>query len=222
MGLSLSRLIPGVLVACVAASAANAQIHTLYENNFESGRLGSEWTGPTSVDSHYQRYFSVFNGRYTNDTITLSLDPAPNPGAGKYNLYTLRFDLYVIDSWDGNNQAYGPDTFAVSLGNTKLFLETFSNQDTNQTYARRPDAGPYQMGFNNSWKDSIYRNIAVQFTAPQDQKLKLSFTGKNLQSMSDESWGIDNVRVRYESVPAPGAAALLGMGGLLAARRRRS
>ncbi len=220
MGLSISRIAPGVITACLAIGSASAQTHTLYSNDFENG-LGTAWTGNTSVASDYRRYFTQFNGRYTNDRIDLNLTTAANPGAGKHNLYTLSFDLYIIDSWDGNSQTHGPDRFKVSIGNDVLLCETFSNQDNNQSF-RRPDMGPFHMGYTSTWKDSVYRNITLQFTAEDSARIAIRFAGENLQSKSDESWGLDNAKVRYEAVPAPGAAALLGMGGLLAARRRRS
>lgn len=222
MRFSLSRVFPGILSAFVAIGAAQAQVHTLYQNNFETGQLGHEWTGNTSLDNQYQRYFTQFNGRYTNDRINLTLNSAPDPGQGKHNVYYVNFDLYIIDSWDGNSNSYGPDTFKVTVGNTTLLQTTFCNQNTNQSFPRRPDMGPFQMGFNQSWNDSIYRNIGLQFVAPQGTPFTITFAGVNLQAKSDESWGIDNIRVRYEAVPAPGAAATLALGGLLATRRRRA
>lgn len=45
----------------------------------------------------------------------------------------------------------------------------------------------------------------------------VEFEGVSVTGAEPYAFGIDNVRL----VPAPGAAALLGMGGLLAARRRR-
>lgn len=220
MALSISRVAPAVITACVAVGGAQAQVHTLYSNDFENG-LGSAWTGNTNIASDYKRYFTQFNGRYTNDRIDLNLTTPAGPGAGEYYLYTVIFDLYIIDSWDGNSQAYGPDRFKVSIGNNVLFNETFSNQDKNQSY-RQPDLGPFHMGYNSQWKDSIYRNITLQFTAADNARIAIRFAGENLQAKSDESWGLDNVKVRYQAVPAPGAAALLSLGGLLAARRRRS
>lgn len=220
MALSISRVAPAVITACVAVASAQAQVHTLYSNDFENG-LGSAWTGNTNIASDYKRYFTQFNGRYTNDRIDLNLTTPAGPGAGKYYLYTVIFDLYIIDSWDGNSQAYGPDRFKVSIGNNVLLNESFSNQDTNQSY-RQPDMGPFHMGYNSQWKDSIYRNITLQFTAADNASIAIRFAGENLQAKSDESWGLDNVKVRYQAVPAPGAAALLPLGGLLAARRRRS
>jgi hypothetical protein len=39
---------------------------------------------------------------------------------------------------------------------------------------------------------------------------------------SRDSFGIDNVRLDYSVIPTPGAAALIGLGGLAMARRRRA
>ena len=71
--------------------------------------------------------------------------------------------------------------------------------------------------------DSVYN---LSFTFPHsDSSLSVSFTYAGLQELSDESWGIDNLRVDIDSaaetVPEPGTLLLLGGGlaGLAAIRR---
>lgn len=141
-------------------------------------------------------------------------------GALSYRL-NVTFDLYVIDSWDGMESTFGVDKFLVRANNTLIFDESFTNQPGNrQSYAGLPQVGGTNLGFN-SFNDSIYRNISIDFTVTQGQPIVLLFTDTLNQINNDEAWGIDNVRVSYEVVPAPGAMAMLGGAGLLATRRRR-
>lgn len=225
------------------AAAASAQPVTIYSEDFEGGPAGPEWTGYTQAPHvEENRTFSRFLGRYSqNNGVTLSI-PAParsrdttNDGEGGGGdgsgdgggggepdrlVCTLLFDLYAIDSWDGSEPTHGEDSFLVLLNGVPLFDETIANQHNLQTM-RRPDLGPVLLEYNSAMNDSIYRDIPVVFEPGDASVLNIQFRGDNLLSMNDESWGIDNVRVSYEIVPAPGAAALLGVAGVVATRRRR-
>lgn len=134
----------------------------------------------------------------------------------------VTFDLYIIDSWDGMEATYGVDKFLVRANNTLIFDESFTNQTGNrQSFTGHAEQSGRNLGFN-AFNDSIYRNISIDFTAAQGQPIVLLFTDTLNQIMNDESWGIDNVRVSYTVVPAPGAMAFfVGAGALATGRRRR-
>ena len=234
----------GLLAVLGVAGLAQAD-QILYENNFQSKTLGSEWSSNSLLSNGEDgEVFTRFNGRYTNEATILTLTAVSNPGGiGSENdggasdgghgggdggggaqrvVYTLEFDFYAIDSWDGNNTSYGPDTFEVLQGREVLFSETFANTHTGQSF-RQPDIGPENLGFSPAWKDSVYRDISVTFEIPADaETFSLSFRGVGLQSMIDESWGIDNVTVSYSVVPAPATLSAGGLMLLLSTRRRRS
>ncbi|MGB3654095.1 MAG: CARDB domain-containing protein, partial [Rivularia sp. (in: cyanobacteria)] len=148
----------------------------------------------------------------SNGNTTLTLNTVP--GA----TYGLEFDFYAIDSWEGNDTPTRPDYLNIFVDNTQVFQETFSNfSDIPQTYNRQPDIGGVNnnLGFS-SWDDSIYRKIPITFTAI-GSTTQIRFADGGLQGLSDESWGIDNVRVwsdelanipdlQVESVVVPSAA----------------
>lgn len=213
------------VLGCAAVAAlltgGSAQADVLYSTTFETGSPGAMWSANARVET--QAPFTRFLGRYSeNEAVTLTLVPPETGGlnAGEYYQYELIFDFYAIDSWDGYATNYGPDNFRVYKNNIKLFEETFSNQHQYQSM-RPADVGPMHMAYNPSYKDSIYRDIRLPFTGEGGETIVIKFKGQVMQGMWDESWGIDNVRVNYQVVPSPGAAALLGLGGLAAARRRR-
>ncbi|HZW08655.1 MAG TPA: hypothetical protein VFF69_02020, partial [Phycisphaerales bacterium] len=146
-------------------------------------------------------------------------------GGVPFILYTVEFDFYAIDSWDGDGPPYGPDVFEVISNSGTLFHETISNGTIAQTY-RAPDVGPVQLGYGSRWDDSIYRDIRLSFRVPDDaQSVNLKFRGVGLQLLNDESWGIDNVTLSYEvaygAVPAP-AGLGAGLGLLCIGGRRRA
>jgi hypothetical protein len=158
-----------------------------YFTDFE-GTVGAEWSA-NQTDS--ATGFTRFAGRYSNSAITLSLTGL-TPGTS----YTVTWDLYVLDSWDGNS---GPDTFIVEADGTEKFHYTFSNYNGDppsqpQSYPNQPDSGRVQIGFTG-YVDAIYRSLEVAFT-PTASTGEIRFRGASLQDISDESWGIDNVSVK--------------------------
>jgi RHS repeat-associated protein len=156
----------------------------VYFNNFET-TVGSEWSN-TTIDNTYPNIFSRYLGRFSNDNTTLTLNTIPG------QRYRLEFDFYAIDSWDGKGYDY--DEFNVFVDALQVFNETFhlSGSTTSQSF-RPPDQKPVNQGYS-SWTDSIYRRIPLVFTA-SGTTTPIKFADGGLQGLSDESWGIDNVRV---------------------------
>ncbi len=208
-----------------------------------------EWSNNLIHETTGPRIFTWYAGRFNRETIHLTLDAVElsqvgdliepfgqgqgggggdgdggDGGGGGENAfiqYTLTFDLYIIDSWDGNYRIHGPDTFEVLANGRSIFYETFANQHEYQTF-REPDIGRSHMGYNEGARDSIYRAISIPFTIDEnDPRLRLSFRAIGLQGIQDESWGIDNVGVAYEIVPAPASLAPISIAALALRRRRR-
>ncbi len=229
----------------VASVSAWAQPQTLFSDNFESSTIKPQWSW---VHLNKLTPFTQFSGRYSNNTIKLVVDAPQGPrgsddggagggdgggsggdgggsggggGGGQIDsiLYTLSFDFYAIDTWDGNDTHNGPDRFEINNGKSKIFSETFGNVWLDQTF-RAPDVGRWNMGYGAA-PDSIYRQISVQWVQPLGEQVKLWIYDKGLQGLSDESWGIDNVNLKYEFVPTPGVLGVAGVGGVVAIRRKR-
>jgi hypothetical protein len=133
--------------------------------------------------------------------VTLSLQDLPT-----HEEVTVEFDLYIIDSWNGNATSNGPDVITIDLiGAGTLLNTTFSNHiDDPQAFP-----GDYPSGNNargagaaaigslgypdedDSWGDATYR---LTYTVPHSAAtLTLRVTGN--PNASGETWGIDNVRL---------------------------
>lgn len=167
-------------------SIGNAFSSTLYSSDFESG-IGTEWSA-TNLNSEVLDPFTVFSGRFGNNTQTLMTS---NLVVGAN--YSIFFDLYIIDSWDG-----GADRFNVDVAASNYFSHSFHYNASSQTYPDPPDLGPANYGFW-SYNDSIYRNVEVGFHAVSNTA-EIAFYGSGLGLLSDESWGIDNVSIQdYEA-----------------------
>jgi RHS repeat-associated protein len=212
MKVSVMKFLRLALLAAGPSLAATVP----YSEDFE-GTIGSEWSLTTADNSH-PASFSRFSGRFTNATQTLSLTGL-TPGTA----YTVTFDLYVIDSWDGNG---GGDFFRVAVDGAERFRATFSNfngdpPSQTQSYPENPDSGRVHLGFSPSFVDAIYRRIEVGFTATA-ATAQIGFEGGSLQDISDESWGLDNVSVRptadlaqtsiaQTDLPAQGSSASIAL-----------
>ena len=179
---------------CKTGTHAAPAATTPYFTSFENG-IGAEW-GVAQVVSTYSA-FTKFTGRFDNDPQTLRLKGL-TPGKA----YTLGFDFYAIDSWDGTSS---PDQFLVNINGNQAFLETFSNYNGDppsspQSFASQPDGGRVNYGFSG-YVDAIYRNVEIAFT-PTGSTAVITFQGRNLQNVDDESWGLDNVSVRLSPASA--------------------
>lgn len=230
-----ARLGSSLLLASLFCGATPSHAMLVYQHDFQSA-VGGEWSQTLRQDTPTPYPFGPrsFLGQFGNDAVSLNLS-----GLGQHDSLLLEFDLYLIRSWDGSSAGtaydYGNDTFKVDLaGGPVLLEETFSNGNpAGQSFG--PQAiNPYHTGASETYSlgyvfyDGIQQNEQVMDSvyhlsflfAHQADQASFNFSGYGLQSLDDESWGLDNVRVSV--VPEPGVAPLLGVGlAALAWRARR-
>jgi len=167
--------------------AGNPLSRAAYATDFEAG-AGAEWSDATTSDGGAA--LSRFLGDFANLTDTLALADLP-----AHSGVTMLWDLFIIDSWDGNTGGVGPDWWGLNVsGRPAPEVErTFSIFDrNNQTYGGNPDqTGNFYRG---GWSEDLYRDVGLVFPHSGGE-LSLGFYGRNLQGVGDESWGIDNLRV---------------------------
>ena len=99
----------------------------IYSHSFEQA-VGPEWSLHDALDLSGE---SRVSGPFSNRVQSLNLT-----GLTAGLTYTLEWDLWVFDSWDGLSRTNGPDQFLVLADQTIIFNETFSNNLLmTQTYA---------------------------------------------------------------------------------------
>lgn len=116
---------------------------------------------------------------------------------GDMEYAVLEFDMTAIDSWDGEEfQIYVNDAvvatarFENAHGNGLSDTWTVSNPDIQISMT----AGEFgNQGFDSGWRDQSM-SVEIQMrNAGED--VTLGFGSTLNQSVQDESWGVDNVRV---------------------------
>jgi len=192
----------------------SSPVQEFYNEDFE-GVLGSEW-GCTTVQKDVTPTGRGFLGQFGNETVCLSLDNLPY-----HNWVTVSLDVYVILSWNGNvvsvggnapielapEVIVGPDKWQLDADGETLLLTTFSNYlGHDQAYPGWYPGSSYprfsgafeinSLGYrwnSTTPMDSVYR---LSFTfLHNSESLELDFSAMGLQALSDESWGLDNVKV---------------------------
>ena len=162
---------------------------TPYQTAFD-GDTGPEWTNDTvTTYGKHGRWLGPFRGDPGNQQpVELHL----NVQSG--TPYVLLFDLLLIDSWEGSEDApIGPDRFTVDIAGSTLFDETFNNTNTagDQQSFSTP-AHYYGNIGHDPHNDSIYRDIRIDFV-PSSSKIAITFA--SIVTHADERFAIDNIRV---------------------------
>lgn len=232
------------LVLTLGVSAASAAPITVFETDFTT--LAPEISPGTALLTGVQGYAGLgplgnqFGGMFlrspTGNVVTLSLTGLP-----AHDTITLEFLFAAIDSLDGSGTFPSGDFFKIVFDGATLFSESFANATAEQIQSYVPPPGVelarrVDLGFSgpgsfftdsayNLGADPRFANFAHTSSTAQ---IQFFIFGEGNQSLDDESWAMDNLRVGVTTVrgndvvPEPATLTLVGTALLgLAGRRRR-
>jgi len=101
----------------------------VFEENFD-GTVSTNWssTATTRAPSGETRFL----GRFTSDTVMLELDNLPS-----HKTVTVGFDLYIIQTWDGNKPYIGPDNWGMKQdgGPVLIYTSFINSKEAQQNFA---------------------------------------------------------------------------------------
>lgn len=177
---------------------------TVYQSVFKSGNL-RPWQGAQLTQTPTDKIDCL--GLFNNQKVVLALDSLP---AHKY--VRLRFDLYIIGSWDGYAQPGENWTLSVVGGPLlarKVFRLPTGGRDTStqsfpgeapldQMPSASGAAAVNTLGYTHGQRnrtplDAVYQlDLAIPH---KGGKLEIAFAAEGLQPATDESWGLNNVQV---------------------------
>jgi hypothetical protein len=240
--LSLASAAALATAAFVAAPAAQAV--TVFSSDFDLSVPAAVVPGTATLTgvqgfAGYGPTGNQFGGQFlrsaTANKVTLTLTGLPT-----HDALSTSFLFAAIDSLDGTGSFPAGDYFRIDIDGTNRFRESFANAADYQTQSYVPPAGvelarKVDLGFGGPggyYRDSAYNLGAdprFQQFAHTDSSVTIEFwmEGEGLQSLDDESWAMDNLRIdaftASAPVPEPTTYALMlaGLGCLGVARRRR-
>ncbi|MCC6679255.1 MAG: PEP-CTERM sorting domain-containing protein [Phycisphaerales bacterium] len=182
----------GALAASSFASGFHGDLTTIYSNPVGNGSAESFSSDKWAIGDYYQ--FSTSTSNYTGITIT----------------------------WDQTRSNTGPATFDLIASTDGFATSTVLLAD----YVVLPNGGT---GTTGAWSSTgapklEYRFGPVAGGAGLDSQATVSFRMVNKVTPGGTAGTnrVDNVTIEGTFVPAPSSAALIGLAGLVASRRRRA
>ncbi|MDP1661924.1 MAG: GC-type dockerin domain-anchored protein [Phycisphaerales bacterium] len=223
-------VLSGVGAMCAGAPAIGQTV--ALSDNFDSG-LSAVIAPGAAARTGVQGFAGLgpagnqFGGQFlrspTGNTVTVTLTDLP-PHTG----LSVLFLFAAIDSLDGTG-ASPPlgDFLSVSLDGALIFRESFANATANQVQSYVPPPGVQlarriDLGFSGPgsyYTDSAYDLSAdpVFHNRPHTAStavVTFLIEGPGIQSLEDESWAMDNLRLVLEgTTPACGPADVGRQGG---------
>ncbi len=127
---------------------------------------------------------SMALGSYANSQVTLDINSKPG-------YYYLRFDLYTLDTWEGDSKG---TRFGVNINNSSVFLQSFTNNfmGGTQTYYTTAASGNLNAD-GGAISDRVYHIELTFFHS--GGPMTISFFDENLTSVAAGSWAIDNLAI---------------------------
>lgn len=202
-----------VLLFNSCAKSVNSDVE-VYSNDFEANSLTHISNGTISSYNG-----SHVLGNYNNQEFGLTLNDLP-----EHNLVDITFDLYIHDSWEGNqsfqDNLNGPDIWQMKVDNKSYIYTTFANFNCLAGNFCPPQSYPadYPTASNNP-KSGASRTDLPGFCSEVDnpngttlykihkrvdhsnKTLLIQCLDKLMQKNAadpkcDESWSVDNIKVR--------------------------
>ncbi|RJP88644.1 MAG: IPTL-CTERM sorting domain-containing protein [Desulfobacteraceae bacterium] len=225
---ALKIMIPLLLVA-LGVGVVSVQAAVVYSNDF-SGGAGGEWSTPQTATANGENFLGASASGFGNMTNTLSLSSLPS-----HEAISISFDLYVINSMDGNGPEGGAgDPWQLTADGTSVIYTNFANYTGLNSQAYPNELPPYGSGGSFAPRTGAYANghlgygsgdfgdatYRFSFTIPHTAAtLTLNYISSQNQSPGDEGWGLDNVvvqTVNYSSIPTLSEWGIVFMSLLLA------
>ena len=209
--LSISVIVIFLFNSCAKSVQSEVQV---YSNDFETA----------SLDGIAHGTISTFNGshvlgNYNNGQFDLTINDLPS-----HDLVDISFDLYIHDSWEGNqslqDNVSGPDIWQMTVDGKSYINTTFANFDCAVGNFCPPQSYPADYPNSNNNPKSGASNTklpgfcseASSATGSTLYKIhkSISHTNKTLllecldkliqknvaDPKCDESWSVDNIKIK--------------------------
>ena len=210
-----------VITCTNAGSGVGSPSYTgLYSNNFNTS-IGTGWTFPATNPVTATPAIKSWNGASVLGNMGAQQAILNLTGIPSHDFITVDFDLYIHDTWDGNNTSSGPDIFNMKVDGSSVVNTTFSNWSFNpyneQAYPNNiPATNPNFTGAVatnlptacNSAVSTLSTKYHITKTiAHTASSLTLLLEAVGIEVACNESWSIDNLVIQRRT-PAPSSNIL--------------
>jgi len=204
----------GAAVMLLVAAQKPDGTKVVYEENFNDfdKDLKTAWSNPKADVTMNGK--TRFLGQFGSESVKLTLDKLP-----PHKTVTVLFDLYILRTWDGDNPGDGPDVWGLKLEDTAVLINTTftigsaikqrfackSGEEATPACQGSGAVGPFGAAINSlgyNWGDSVYK---IKRTFAHDRSfLILTFFGDlkevlpENRNTNNESWGLDNMRIKVQ------------------------
>ena len=236
--------IQSLAAAMALAVVGAAQAQLVFSSDFDAAvpvalnpgsALATGVQGYAGLGQPGHQFGGNFLRSATANKVTLTLAGLPT-----HDALSVQFLFAAIDSLDGTGSYPSGDYFRIDIDGVTTFRESFANALDSQVQSYVAPAGvelarKLDLGFGGPggyYRDSAYdlgADARFQHFAHSGSSVTIEFwmEGEGLQSLDDESWAMDNLRVTAFNALAPGpepstcARMLGGLAGVAALARRR-
>lgn len=191
----------------VLSGTGPAVYSSVYSNNFNSTLDATNWTFPATVPVTSTPGIKSWNGLSVLGYMGAQQAILNLTGIATHDSVKIDYDLYIHDSWDGNNVEAGPDIFNMKVDGSSIIHTTFANWNyapyNDQAYPGNiPSSHPYFTGAVEtqlpkacsgplSTKYHISKTIAHTASS-----LSLLLEAVGIEVACNESWSIDNLNIQ--------------------------
>ncbi|MEX0939237.1 MAG: hypothetical protein WDZ59_15350 [Pirellulales bacterium] len=193
-------LVVASIVSITSQVSATAVV--IYENDFE-GAVGTEWsstaTDVTPVGA--RRFLGQFASDRDNE-VFLTLSDIP-----EHPYLQIEFDLFIIRSWDGDSTTFGADLWELSVVDGPTLESRRYSQEHRFADVTEEDTLGYLWNGLPTVADSVYHR---SYTFPHSEdSVVFRFFAETDRGVTNESWGLDNVRVSLVPEPSSGSLVII-------------
>lgn len=226
--LGVNTATPTLLSACNGLPVSGGPVvYTVnHSNNFQSS-IGSAWSFP-AVSPANEPTISEFNGDSVLGFLTNQQAIYTQTGLSTHEYVKVEFDLYIHDTWDGNDVSTGVDSWKMNVDGNSVINTTFSNFSY-RTQAYPNNAPAVNANFTGSVNSSLPARCNLGGGAPSSKyriskiiphntsTISIVLEALGLEELCNESWSIDNFQLLLGAGSAPVSSATWNGGAITGA-----
>ena len=191
----------------VLSGTGPAVYSSIYSNNFNSSLDAANWTFPATVPVTSTPGIKSWNGQSVLGYIGAQQAILNLNGIATHDSVKIDYDLYIHDSWDGNNVEAGPDIFNMKVDGSSIIHTTFANWNyapyNDQAYPGNiPSSNPYFTGaVETQLPKACSGPLSTKYhiskiIAHTSSSLSLLLEAVGIEVACNESWSIDNLNIQ--------------------------